>query len=43
MEAFKTQKGAPIDPIVQTVLDTFQTVFVEPTGLPPFRGDDHQI
>jgi hypothetical protein len=36
-----TQKTVPH--IVAMVLDSFENVFVEPTGLPPHRRADHNI
>ncbi|XP_041001674.1 uncharacterized protein LOC121247377 [Juglans microcarpa x Juglans regia] len=43
MEADNTKGRAPVDPAIQAVLDNFQTVFAEPSGLPPPRSHDHQI
>lgn len=37
------QEEEPVPPAVQEVLDEFQDVFAEPTGLPPERSYDHTI
>lgn len=34
---------APIEPAIQSVLNDFNTVFAEPSGLPPPRNHNHQI
>lgn len=34
MEANDTKGSAPIDPIIKVVLDNFQAMFDEPSGLP---------
>ncbi|XP_035543610.1 uncharacterized protein LOC118347690 [Juglans regia] len=43
MEAGNSKGKAPVDPALQVVLDNFQIVFAEPSGLPPPRSHDHQI
>ncbi|KAJ4745297.1 polyprotein [Rhynchospora pubera] len=37
------ETSSNVRPELKEVLETFQAVFEEPKGLPPFRGIDHQI
>ncbi|KAA8517399.1 hypothetical protein F0562_017692 [Nyssa sinensis] len=43
MEVVDTKGRAPMEPAIQVVLDSFQTVVAEPSGLLPLKSYDQQI